>query len=201
MRTLRLARCLFWEHPLLWLSLGIPLFSHLSVLMVNSWSIEILIARNILNGYGFIAVPLDPPALWRPPLAVGVPVPIEMFFHDPVVIYRIFGTLTLVGLLVAVFYLMKMLGGNVAAHFSQLIVLTTPAVTMLVSRQFTLLSHLLMFSVVTLAVLSTLRSWMKADWRRDLVMGLCWGIAILARPEVTLLFGTSLFFGLSFTDG
>lgn len=101
MRELRLARCCFVEHPLLWVSLGIPLFAHLSVLMVNSWSIEILIARNILNGYGFVAVPLDPPALWRPPLAVGLLVPIEMFIHDPVVIYRVFGTLSLVGFLVA----------------------------------------------------------------------------------------------------
>ena len=102
MRILRLARCFLWEHPLLWVSLGIPLFAHLSVLMVNSWSIEILIARNILNGYGFTAVPLDPPAVWRPPLAVGLLVPIEMFFDDPVVIYRVFGTLSMVCLIVAV---------------------------------------------------------------------------------------------------
>jgi hypothetical protein len=178
--------------------LGIPLFAHLSVLPINSWSIEIFIARNILNGYGFIALPLDPPALWRPPLAVGLLLPIEALFSDPYVIYKIFGALTLAGLLVGVFYLMKLLGGNVAAHFSQVIILVTPAVTVLVSRQFTLLSFLLMFSLVPLAVLSTLWSWLRADWRRDLLMGVCWGVVFLARPETILLFCASLFAGMAF---
>ena len=198
MRALKRIRTLIWDHPVLWVIVGIPLFVVLSRLPFNSWNVEILIARNILNGYGFVAAPLDPPALWRPPLTVAVLLPIQLLVHNPKSIYADFGALTLVGFLVSLFYLMRTLGGKVAAHFSQLIVLATPAFTMLVNRQLQLLSYLLLFSLVTLSILTTLWSWQRQSWRRDLLAGLCWGIAFLARPEAILLFAVSLFAGLAF---
>ncbi len=164
MRTLKFIRQLLWEHPLFWLVLVLRSLYTFSALPLNSWNVEMLIARNILDGFGFVDTPLDPPALWRPPLAVGVLIPIERFLKDPEVVYSIFCTLTMVGFLVAVFYLMKFIGGNVAAHFSQLVLLTIPAFTGPVGHQLQLLSYILVFSVGTLAVFLTLRSWQRASW-------------------------------------
>jgi hypothetical protein len=191
-------RRLFWDHPLFWVAVGIPLFMQLSRLPAHSWNVEILIARNLLEGHGFVVGPLDPPALWRPPLAVFVLLPIEMLFQSPYYIYSVFGALTLVGLMVSLFYLMKRLGGTVAAHVSQLMILITPAFTTLVSRQLQLLSYLLLFGVVTFSILATLRSWSRPQWKRDVLAGLSWGVAFLARPEVVVLFGIGLLVSLVF---
>jgi hypothetical protein len=196
MRFLKALRTLCGKHPLIWILIGVPLFMHLARLPHNSWSIELSIARNLVNGYGYVAAPMDPPALWRPPLAVAVLVPIEMLFQDPQIIYRVYGTLTLAGFLASMFYLMRMLGGKVAAHFSQLIILSTPAFTHLVSHIYTFTGYLLLFGMVTLSVLVTLWSWQKATWRRDLLVGLCWGLTFLARPEAMLLFGATAFGGM-----
>src|SRR5215467_7786611 len=108
MRVLNWLRKFFLEHPLIWVVTGIPLFFHLFKLPSDSWNVEILIARNMLRGYGYVVGPLDTPALWRPPLAVFLLMPLEKFFSDPRVIFSVFGTLTLVGFIVSVFYLMKL---------------------------------------------------------------------------------------------
>jgi hypothetical protein len=192
------ARRFLWDHPLFWVAVGIPLFMQLCRLPADSWNVEILIARNLLEGHGFVVGPLDPPALWRPPLAVFMLLPIEMLFQSPYYVYSVFGALTLVGLMIGTFYLMKRLGGPVAAHVSQLMILLTPAFTTLVSRQPTVLSYLLLFAMVTFSILATLRSWSRAHWKRDVQAGLCWGIAFLARPEVVALFGVGLLVGFVF---
>jgi hypothetical protein len=196
MNALKTARRICIEHPVFWLAIGLPLFIHLSSLPTNSWNVEMNIARNLIDGYGFVDAPLDPPALWRPPLAVALLVPIEMLVRDPIWIYSIFGALTLLGFMSSVFYLMKMLGGNVAAHSSMLLVLSTPAFTSLLAHQLQLLSYLLIFSLVTLSILATIWAWRRSSWRRDIVVGLSWGIAFLARPEAILLLAASLFAGV-----
>ena len=68
-KILNIGRRICLEHPVLWIALGLPLFIHLSSLPDNSWNVEMMIARNLIDGYGFVDAPLDPPALWRPPLA------------------------------------------------------------------------------------------------------------------------------------
>ena len=196
-KILNIGRRICLEHPVLWIALGLPLFIHLSSLPDNSWNVEMMIARNLIDGYGFVDAPLDPPALWRPPLAVALLVPIEMLVNDPKWIYAIFGALTLLAFMTSVFYLMKMLGGIVAAHFSLLLVFSTPAFTSLVSHQLQLLSYLLVFSLVTVSILATIWSWRRSDWRRDIAVGLCWGAAFLARPETILLVAVSLLASLT----
>src|SRR5215831_2239826 len=186
MRILCWMRALLWEHPLIWIGVGIPVFLRLSVLPTNSWNMEILIARNLLDGFGFVCTPLDPPALWRPPLPVILLLPIQLLIQDPMRIYAIFGTLMLVGFSVAMFYLMKMLGGPLAGHFVQLIVFATPAYTMLLNRIFTFNGYLVFLGLATSAILATLWSWKRVDWRRDLLSGFCWGLVFLTRPEAIL---------------
>src|SRR6185369_15583439 len=109
--------------------------------------------------------------------------------QDPLRIYAVYGTLTLLGFSLAMFYLVKMLGGPVAAHFSQLIILVTPAYTMVLNRIYTYNGYLLFLGLATLAVLTTLWSWKRVDWKRDVLSGLCWGAVFLTRPEAILLFG------------
>ncbi len=192
MRIAKWLRTLIWEHPVFWVALGVPLFMHLSKLPDNSWNMEILIARNLLDGFGFVGAPLDPPALWRPPLPVVVLLPIQMLTQDPLRIYAVFGTLALLGFTLAMFYLMKMLGGPLAAHFAQLIILASPAYTMVLNRIYTYNGYLLFLGLATAAVLTTLWSWKRVDWRRDVLSGLCWGAVFLTRPEAILLFGAGL---------
>jgi hypothetical protein len=181
----------FVEQPLAWGTFALAFFAYVSRLPSGGWNVEILIARNLLRGHGFVVGPADPPALWRPPLAVFGLLPIELLVDDPEVVYKVFATICLSVTTVVLFYLMKRVGGLAAAHFSQLFAFTLPALTTLVHRQFQMLSHLIMFATVTTAILLTLDAWSKPSRRRDAFVGLSWGVAFLARPEMSVLFGVT----------
>jgi len=180
------------EHPVAWGLFAVAFFAYVSRLPINGWNVEILIARNLLRGHGFVVGPMDPPALWRPPLAVLALVPIEAFVEDPKMVYKVFTTLCLTVTTLAVFYLMKRVGGVVAAHVSQLFVFTVPASTTLVNQQPQMLSYVIMYATVATAILLTLDAWRKSSRARDAVVGLAWGVAFLSRPEVSVLFGATL---------
>ena len=197
MRNLKWLRVFFLQHPLLWVITGILLFSHVFKLPADSWNVELLIARNLLRGFGYVVGPLDPPALWRPPLGVFLLVPLVKFISDPAVVFTVFGTGCLVGFLVSVFYLTKMTCGTIAGHVSQLIILSIPAFTNL-NQQPTILGYLPLLGLATLSILVTLWSWQHVHWKWDLLAGLSWGITFLARPESMLLLGTSLISGIIF---
>jgi hypothetical protein len=130
--------------------------------------------------------------LWRPPLAVFTLLPIEAFVEDPAAIYAIFATLTLTMTAVLFFYLMKSIGGVTAAHLSQLLLFSTPAFISLVSRQLTFLSHMLMFATLFLALHATIGAWSNRSFGRNLWVGGAWGLAYLARPEMSALFGATV---------
>jgi hypothetical protein len=181
----------FIEHPAAWGVFAIVFFAYISRLPINGWNVEMLIARNLLRGQGFVVSPLDPPALWRPPLAVLALVPLEWLFDDPKIIYKVFATLCLSATTVTLFYLMKRIGGIAAAHFSQLFVFTLPAFNTLVARQFTVLSYLVMFVTVVAALLATISAWTKQSRAGAARVGLAWGLAFLSRPETIVFFGVT----------
>jgi ABC-type multidrug transport system fused ATPase/permease subunit len=136
---------------------------------------------------------MDPPALWRPPLAVLALVPIESLIEDPAIVYNIFAMSCLAATTLGLFYLMKHVGGLAAAHFSQLFAFTLPMFVMLVNRQLQMLSYLIMFAVVVAALLATMSAWTKLSKWGDARVGLLWGLAFLARPETIVFFGVTLF--------
>jgi hypothetical protein len=181
----------FIEHPVAWGAFALLFFGYISRLPINGWNVEILIARNLLRGHGFVVSPLDPPALWRPPLAVLALLPFEMVFDDPEIIYTIVATLCLTVTVVTLFYLMKRIGGLPAAHFSQLFAFTLPAFTMLVARQFTLLSYLVMFVTIAAALLATIAAWTTPRKASNARVGLTWGLAFLSRPETVVFFAVT----------
>lgn len=188
-------RRLLWEHPVAWGAFAVTFFAYVSRLPADAWNVEILIARNLLRGHGFVVGPMDPPALWRPPLAVLALLPIEVLVEDPRTIYRIFATLCLSVTTVVLFYLMKRVGGVVAAHFSQPFAFSLPAFITLVNRQFSMLGHLIMLAAVVSAILVSLEAWENRRRRHAALAGLLWGLAFLARPETSLLFGATITVG------
>lgn len=181
------------NHPGVWCVLAVGVFGHLSVLPVNSWNVEILIARNLLRGHGFVVGPLDPPALWRPPLAVLALLPIELLAYDPETIYLLYSTLCLTVSSVALFYLMKRIAGLPAAHVSQLFLFATPLFIDLAGSQIQLMAYTAMLATVLLALLATIAQWSKPTLAGDGRVGLAWGMVFLARPETSLLYGATLF--------
>jgi hypothetical protein len=181
----------FIEHPIAWGAFALIFFGYISRLPINSWNVEILIARNLLRGHGFVVGPMDPPALWRPPFAVLALLPIEALFEDPKIVYKIFATVCLTATMLALFYLMKRIAGVPAAHFSQLFAFTLPALNLLVSRQLTLLSHLIMLATVFAALLATITAWTNRSRAGDARVGLAWGLAFLSRPETIVLFAVT----------
>lgn len=180
------------QHPTVWGVFAVAFFSYVSRLPINSWSVEILIARNVLRGHGFVVGPMDPPALWRPPLSVLVLLPIEAAIDDPKMVYKVSATLFLTAATIVLFYVMKQIAGIRAAHFSQLFAFTLPMFITAVNRHFTLLSYLLMLVMTLAAILLTLRAWTRHRRVDDGLVGLAWGLAFLSRPETITLFGVTL---------
>ncbi len=101
------------EYPVLWAIVGAAFFFHVGGLLPTiQWNVfEIMIGKNLLLGNGYIAAPLDSPAIWRPMLASFMCAFMEMVASDPVMVFRLVYAVSMISLLVTGFYLAKRIWG------------------------------------------------------------------------------------------
>ena len=194
----RLERILI-QHPALWALAGGILFAVWGGLMPRiRWNaIEMMIARNMLLGRGFVVAPLDPPALWRPPLGVFLCAAVELFNTDPFVIYRLIYAVALTTFLITSFYAAKALWDTTAAHVACLFILTTGAMTARLVIHIHGISHIAFLLVIGPALMCTVKAYLSPTPARMFWAGCFWGLCYLARWETLLFFVVTAGFAIS----
>lgn len=185
--TGRLAR-IFIHHPTFWFITGAALFTVWGGLIPRiRWNaIEMMVAKNLLLGNGFIVAPLDPPQLWRPPFAVFLCAAVELFNTDPFVIYRVIYAVSLITFLVTAFYAAQLLWDTAAAHLACIFILTSGAMTANLVSHIHGISHIAFLLAIGPALWCTVWTLRNPTRLRLFCAGICWGITYSARWETLL---------------
>ena len=159
--------------------------------------IEMMIGQNLLAGNGPIVAPLDPPALWRPPLGSFLCAFVELFTADPCSIYRIIYSVSLTAFLITAFYTARALWGATAGHVACLFILTCGALGTRLASHFHGISHVVFLLVAGPALACSVLALRKPTVIRLFTTGVCWGLTYLARwetlPFFVITFGVLLY--------
>ncbi len=183
-------------HPVAWISIGAPLFfAWAGTIPAIRWNaIEMMIGANLLAGRGAIVAPLDPPALWRPPLAWLLCAAVEVFVRDPLMIFQVVYTISLTVFLVTSFYAAKRIWGPVAAHSTCLFIMVSPALTSTLVNHVLGLSHIVFLLVIGPAIWLTVLALERPSAVTMAGAGAFWALSYLARPDSLPAFAVSCCF-------
>ena len=175
------------NHPILWIPfIGGITFSNVS-LMSDRWNVELMIAKNILGGFGMVLDPGSPPALWRPPLPSLLLVPIEYFIEDPNLVFRIFITILVIAFFCTIFYFLRRNFGVVLANLLTPMIFSMPIFLTLPFYQ-TIFGAMLSLPLIALSLL--LFQQLKERGRKGTSLGLgaVFGLLAITRPEGVIYF-------------